>query len=147
MYSDYTTYVKFKVVDMDIESLCSSLIAIQVKRIHFEQIITYRDLRIRIPILKGLESWKIGPSRCKNCLRTRVQHIRLRPKNWRNSFMVQTPHWRACRMPIISITLRHTGVPIPPNELAVFSVASCKMLARSSSEYFPLGPRIRLDFK
>ena len=56
MYSNYTTYVKFKVVDMDIESLCSSLIAIQAQKIHSEQIITYRDLRIRIPILKGLES-------------------------------------------------------------------------------------------
>ena len=45
---------------------------------------------------------------------------------------------------MISITLRHAGVPFPPNELAGLSVAFCKISARSSSEYLPSEPRIRL---
>ena len=48
---------------------------------------------------------------------------------------------------MISMTLRHAGVPLSPYEFAGISVAVCKMLAKSSSEYLPSGPRMRLDFK
>ena len=130
---------------MGVESPGSTLAVIQGQSTLFV-IFTYRNLRIRIPIFKGLEFCKKILSRCKNRLRKTSQDIRLRPKKWRNSFMVQTPHLRACWIPIISTILRHSGVPLPPNELPGFSVAVCKISARSSSEYLPSWPRIRLVF-
>ena len=47
-------------------------------------------------------------------------------------------------MLMISITLITDGVPCPRNAPAGFSVAVCKILARSSSEYRPSEPRFSL---
>lgn len=66
------------------------------------------------------------------------------PKNFLNSFIVHTPHWRACMMPMISITLRTPGVPRARYAPAGLSVASSKIVAISSSANLPSGPRCSL---
>ena len=71
--------------------------------------------------------------------------VRRSPKNCLNSFIVQIPQDLACSMPIISITRMTDGVPCPPNAPAGFSVALCKIFARSSSEYRPSEPRFSLN--
>lgn len=73
-----------------------------------------------------------------------MKHVRLRHRYLRNSFIEQTPHWRACWMPMISMILRQAGVPRPRYAPAGFSVALCRTFARASSEYLPSGPRTRL---
>lgn len=59
--------------------------------------------------------------------------------------MVHNPHCLVCSIPIISTSRSAAGVPralyAPPG----LSIASLIILAKSSSEYFPSGPRLRLD--
>ena len=66
----------------------------------------------------------------------------LRPRKVRNSFIVHTPHWRAWVMPKISTIRRAAGEPRARYAPATFSVASCRMLASSSSLKRPSGPRL-----
>lgn len=75
---------------------------------------------------------------------TAYSHVRFSPKNFLNSFIVQTPHRRACSIPMISTNLRTGGVPRALKVPAGFEVAECRILARSSSENLPSGPRFKL---
>ena len=58
---------------MDVESPCSTLIANSSTKYAFSAI-TYRNLRIRIPLFKGLELWKKKISGSKNRWRIEPRH-------------------------------------------------------------------------
>ena len=62
-----------------------------------------------------------------------------RPKNWRNSLSVQTPHRRACSMPMTSMGLRTAGMPRGPEPHAGVRVASWRIFASSLDRNAPPG--------